>query len=426
MDGRQQQDGAVLQYSTTIAGGIQQWVPLGTISSGLSWYNTQGVSGKPGDPFNATFLGWSRVADVDWQDSKHSLDVIATLPLVERQKVRFRIAFGSDAGSTNGAKGFAFNNVTIVERNRLSLVENFTNSNSPNASANDTQFQSLLAGNPEVVKLEYHVGLPTPDALNIQGPDDPNSRAAFYGLTNSSSLIPRGYLDGTSQGDFTSGWLPTAFALRSLKASPLKIAITSTPTTVTAVAHPTLNITAGNLHLYVVAIEKQVGTNQFVVRQIFPSAAGQAIPLPFGPSSPASLTIDPWVFGPNQIDDATQMGVVAYVQDIETREVLQAAYLPSPSQPALVTGLEPLSGTAISAYPVPADKEFLIELPEPAGKQIPIALVNELGQSVVTKALAEGERSKTVSTQSLSEGVYILHLGENGSLARKKILVVHK
>ncbi len=79
MDVRKQQDGAVLQYSTNVAGGVQVWKTVGSIGSGQNWYSTQGVSGKPGDPFNSNFYGWSEANSVnDWTVSKNPLDAVST------------------------------------------------------------------------------------------------------------------------------------------------------------------------------------------------------------------------------------------------------------------------------------------------------------------------------------------------------------
>jgi hypothetical protein len=420
IDTRQQQDGAVLQYSTDVVGGVQQWVTLGNPQkSGLNWYTSQGISGKPGDPFNANFYGWSRQGDTTWVDARHSLDEI-----LNRGKVRFRIAFASDGGSTNSLRGLAFTNLTIVERNRVSLIENFTNNNLSSSSSNNSAFQSLASLSNEVVKIEYHTALPQPDASNLLNSADQNARAAYYGITNSSSLLPDGFLDGISGGNFTSASWPTDITLRSLKASPLNITINPSGTKVNVDITPVQPVNSGRLQVYVALIEKSVGSDQFVLRKFYPNASGTPLALPL---SPSTITIDPWVIGTNEIVDINQIALVAFVQDLDTKEVIQAVYLPNPSVlPAVVTSVEPLTESSIRVYPNPSDKEFIVQLPEPVKQSTSISLVDQFGRTLNAGEFQEGELKKTVSTQGLSDGIYILQVGDQGQAARKKVMVLHK
>jgi hypothetical protein len=428
MDVRPQQDGAVLQYSTDVVGGIQVWNTIGSTNSGLNWYNTQGISGKPGEGIgnpNPNFYGLSRSKDDKWLTAKHTLDEIASLATTKRKKVRFRIAFGSDLGSTNGAKGFAFNNVTIVDRNRISLIENFTNSKLATAVDNNSQFKSFLLGNTEIVKLQYNIGLPKPDDINLQNSEDPNARAAFYGITNSPALIPRGYLDGRSDGDFTINWLTKAFALRSLSSSPVTIAITN-PTSVTATATASAAIPAGNLRFFIALIEKTVGADVFVVRKLFPTAAGEVVPVPLAKSQTVTLTASPWTIATSQIGDINQLAAVAFIQDIDTKEVVQASYLPGlTSLPAVVTGIEPLTENDITIFPNPANQEFTLQLPKIASRKVAIKLIDQLGKEINTYSIGLGEKEQTISTRDLAAAIYILQIETAQGTVRKKVMVAH-
>ncbi len=425
MDARQQQDGAVLQYSTDVVGGVQQWVTLGnTQNSGLNWYTSQGVSGKPGDPFNPNFYGWSRPGDTIWYDARHSLDEI---PAVKRNKVRFRVAFGSDGGSTNGHLGFAFTNVKIVERNRISLIENFTNTNLSNAAANDAAFQSVASTSSEIVKLEYHTGLPDADVENLVNPTDLNARAAFYGITNTASLLPNGYLDGASGGKFTSSSWSNDVVLRALKPSPLLLAINPSVSKVDVDITAVQAINSGKLQVFVAVLEKQVGTDQFVARKFFPNASGKTLTLPLAKGDMSTITIDPWTIPSNQITDISQAAVVAFVQDIKTKEVLQAAYLPNPSiLPSVVTYVEPLNETSIKVYPNPADKELLVEMPESVKQATSLEVTDQLGRTHSVGLFNEGEKAKTIDTANLAEGMYILQVGDGSNAIRKKVIIIHK
>jgi hypothetical protein len=203
------------------------------------------------------------------------------------------------------------------------------------------------------------------------------------------------------------------------------ISITTNSTSVTATATSTFNITSGNLRFYIVAIEQVVGANKYVVRKIFPDASGVPIALPFNTNKPVSVTV-PWAIESDKINNPAQLSVIAFVQDLDTRLVLQAAYPTQPvGTPSVVAGLEPLAPDQVATFPIPSDKEFTIELHQPAQQSIVIRLVNQLGQPVVVDAFAQGQQRKSVGTQQLAEGLYILQLGDNGIVSRKKVIVVH-
>ncbi|HCM76366.1 MAG TPA: hypothetical protein DIS90_08280 [Cytophagales bacterium] len=422
-------DGAVLQYS--IDGG-QNWIAvggfIGDISTGLNWFNAQGVASAPG---GQTTVAWARTNQIGWAKGKHSLDFI---PVSQRSQVRFRVAFGSRARTNITRDGFAFNDVKIEERNRTILVENFTNNTVGGAAANNQNFLDFNSSSSasELVKLQYHIGLPTADDINKQNPSDLNARAAFYGLTNNSTLVPKGYLDGQSQGNFLSNWVTGYFSLRSLVSSPLKIQVNSIPSdpdkfAVEATVEATNDITSGRISLFIAIIEKTVGTEGFVVRKILPNAAGTELQLPMLIGNTIKVTPTPWEV--SSAVDPQQLAVVAFVQDINTRDVLQATLLANPGNlPTVVTGLDTEMNFAdqISIFPNPVDKELSIQLPFVVKEPTPVRLADQLGKVLFDTHIPVGESSKTLDTQSLVSGIYLLQVETGkGDILYKKVMVVH-
>lgn len=422
-------DGAVLQYS--VDGGLN-WLAvggfIGDIATGLDWFNAQGLASAPGGQAN---VAWAQTNQANWLEGKHSLDFI---PVSQRNQVRFRVAFASRERSPITKDGFAFNEVKIEERNRTILVENFTNNTVSNAQANNQSFLTFKDGSStaELVKLQYHIGLPAADDINKQNPSDLNARAAFYGLTNSSSLVPKGYMDGSSQGNFLSNWVESYFSLRSLVSSPLKIQVTSLPTdpdkfSVEATIEATSDITKGRLSLFIAVMEKTVGSEGFVVRKILPSAAGTELQLPMTTGSVVTVTPTPW-----EVINAVnpqELAVVAFVQDIETHDVLQATLLQNPANlPTQITGLENESVITdqISFYPNPVDHELTVQLPYPSQIDVRLKLADPVGKIVYDNTIHAGEKAKTINTRNLTGGIYLLQI-ENGkeNVAYRKVMVVH-
>jgi hypothetical protein len=423
-------DGAVLQYS--LDGGAS-WAVLGNLVDGLEWYSLQNVSATPGVPFNLNGYGWSGTDRVTWKVGKHALNAIVNKS--GNNKARLRIAFASDAKDT--LDGFAFNDIRIEERNRYTLVENFTNENAPVFSANNSNYSNIPIS--EAVKIEYHTAFPGNDPINKANPGDHDARAAFYGLTNGPNLIPRGYIDGVTrpainnEADFTQSWAPNYLPLRSLVSSPIAITISNPTATDNNQLAVTINIkgltdvTTGQPKLYVGIVEKQVGNLVYVMRKMLPTASGTPLALPILKDDVITVTLDPWEV--KGIASIQELAIVAFVQDEQqSKDVLQSAIkLVLDNPPATTTGLLSLEPEHISIFPNPADRELLVELPGAVTQDIPVRLVDQVGRIVYNSEMKAGTSRKTIGTGDFSAGLYILQVGsDKTSVARKKVMVVHE
>ncbi len=419
-------DGAVLEFS--IDDGLT-WQALGSQPTGQNWFNTTSfISGKIGN----SLVGWSGdlwETNNQWLEGRHAMD--ASIPLVNRSKVRLRMAFGSNADDQR--EGFAFANLSITERNRIILVENFTNESDPLYAANNTSYKALPST--ELVKLQYHLSFPGPDAISADNKIDPNARAAFYGITNGSQIIPRVYVDGESKGNLTTNWFTNFAAQRTLKTSPFSITIETQPSTnpneltVLVSAKALRNIvsplfTKPVIHLAIV--EKVVGNNEFVLRKLLPDATGTPIPLPL-------INDDSVIVGPitwsSTVTDSDDIAIVAFVQDEVSKEVYQAHILSNPNSlhlPTIVTGTEPTIANQIQLYPNPAQGVLNIRLPHAAKKSTPIILVDNFGREVYSNEFKIGEREKSINTTEFSAGVYIIQIkAASGEVVRKKVMITN-
>ena len=418
-------DGVVLQSSVN---GGATWQTVGNIvngfSSGQNWFNAVGISSGPGGQSN---YGWSKNDMTNWAVGKHSLDVI---PSGSRTKVRFRIAFKSIEYLTPPTyDGFAFNDVKIEERNRTILVENFTNASADNAASNTTQFQLFknnLASN-EIVKIEYHTDFPGDDNISKQNLVDPNARAAFYGVTTP----PKGFIDGFSSGNFNGNWTNQYFSIRSLDPSPMQIAfilpVTPDPDILEGKVRITssANLAAGAYVVHICAIERQVGSNDFILRKMIPSASGTNLP-----SMAANTTFDvdfSWVPDPAMINNIDNLEIVAFVQQLQgSKEVLQTTLLNSlPPLNFVVTGIESTIDASIKVYPVPSDDIMNILLPESTNESIPVKLFDTFGKMVVESKFKPQEKLLSINTKDFSSGVYLIRLETPKGLVLKKIIVAH-
>ncbi len=417
-DTQPSRDGAVLEYSTN--SGLT-WIKLGDPLTGIEWYNKNLVNAL------GNIFGWSEKGVNTFKEGFHSLSEI---PLANRNNVRIRIKFASDQ-DTEG-EGFAFNNVNIVEKNRLMLIENFTNESATNYTANNNKFKSELIN--ETVKLQYHLTFPGTDAISIDNEEDPSSRAAFYGLANNTNNVPRVYIDGTSDGNFTTNWYIDAASIRSLKTSPFSISISTSPSantdelTVTASAKALQNINVGvefkKPIFHIVVIEKTVGTNEFVLRKMLPNSAGTVISLPQNTNDIIDAGPYTWTATKTSIDP-TDLAIVAFIQDEVTKEVYQAEILLNPANlPSVVTGLEPLPFAQINIYPNPAQGTLNIQLPYAPIKSTPVSLVDGFGREVFSSEFKISEQEKKINTSEFASGVYIIQIkSSSGEIIRRKVII---
>jgi len=444
----QDKDGAVLQVSTD--GGVS-WETIGKNNSGLNWYNTLGVSGSsPGDQSLYAWTGDLWTTNVDktdslWLQAKHSLSAPevpeTVLPAAKRNKVRFRIAFASN-GDTQ-FEGVAFNNVHIEDRNRVMLMENFTNSGAADFATNNQGFTNASLDSDDLVRLQYNLSFPSADNINLQNAADPNARGAFYGLTNTTQIVPRVYIDGTSGGKLDSDptglddWNVQAKSLRSLVTSPVSIEITTeaaaaSQLSIVATITPNQNITKGKLVAHVAIVETPVvdGTRnyEFVVRKMLPNATGTPLTLPLTSGVPITLQGLVWQVDNPNVDPAN-LAVIVFVQNEETKEVLQAALLEHPANlpTAVVTGTEPSFAQQTSLYPNPADHQLIIRIPQAARQDIPLSMFDTFGHEVFQHTIPTGQQQVSVSTSSFAAGVYLVQFEATpGVLVRKKIVVTHR
>ncbi|MEI9919979.1 MAG: T9SS type A sorting domain-containing protein [Bacteroidota bacterium] len=444
-------DGAYLEYKDETTNVDTVWVRLGDSNSGLDWYNDSSIGGL--SQFNNVGqtlgqYGWDGTSTA-WQTGRYNLDAIA-----KKKRVRFRIVFGSNTSpvNTDTYDGFALDLFKLESRNRLVLVENFTAASTvnTNVAANRDAFKTFpsVGASSEVVKIEYHVGIPanagdTEDPIYTQNPMDPNARASFYGL----SAVPRGYIDGysdfTHNGFFTvaDGWAAKEYSTESLRTSPVKVTFTGNTITngvmnIKGEVVPTDFVLPANTYsLYIAVVEQVVDKDAFVLRKMLPSAAGIKIPLTAVNSSfefDVSWQIDKSYLWAGST--TPQLVAVAFVQaDIITpnstgsprRQVLQAAYSNAPTV-TFTTGLEIPAIEQIVVYPNPADRTVNIMLPEPTNSGAEIAVYDQVGRSVGNGRIAAGMQSTTLDTSELASTIYFIQIKENGVQTTRKLLVTHK
>ncbi|MTI40522.1 T9SS type A sorting domain-containing protein [Fulvivirga lutimaris] len=413
-DTQRESDGAVLQYSTD--GGFS-WQTLGSVqnglSTGLNWYNQSGITGNPG---GQNLFGWSRAGDTEWNNARHALDVIPE----PRDNVRLRIAFGSN-GDTE-LEGFAFKDVRIEDRNKIVLMEHFTNEATPTAA--DNYVRAFGANSSEIIKLEYRTDFPQEDARNEANKADNNSRVAYYGVTNSPTTL----IDGEGEPSLiSSGWGDILFSQKTLVTSPFSIvsgtSIVEQDLQVNIVVTADAPITDDNSIVHVVLAEKDVNSAEFIYKMIkmLPNAAGTKLNngLAIGQGETFNINLETKI---NEPLDPALSAIIVFIQNEDTGIVYQAAVNNLSELPPVVTSLNELANKAFDLYPNPANDQVTILFNQNL-RNGTLKIYDNFGKLVFDKTIEE--TSLTLSTHDFASGMYHIQVSNDDKVLRKRLIITH-
>lgn len=316
------------------------------------------------------------------------------------------------------------------------MIEQFTNSShGPDVAANDT-VNTLINNNPEeVFGVAYHTkisGLAS-DPMYLDNVGDVNARNLFYSIPT----IPWTTVDGNdySANTSTAPYDQDQLDLLLLEDAKFDVRISQT------VAGSQLTMQteveylddgspyALPLTLRIAVVEREItsltGANgetefEWVMKKLVNDNPGTTISTTWTAGMIETIhdTLD--LSGLN-IYDMSKLGVVAFIQNDVTGEVLQSGY--DGYNP--ITGIEPPgAGTAPAAdvllYPNPAKEMVNVILP---GNRIDkVSLYNMLGQEVMQ--LEPNLESVEIRTDGLSGGSYLVRVQSGDRVIVKRLSVI--
>ncbi len=224
------------------------------------------------------------------------------------------------------------------------MIEEFTQASCGPCAAQNPGFNSVLSANySKLVSMKYQTSWPGVDPMNAQNPTEVRTRVDFYKVNG----VPFGFANGEMMTGGSYEGAPDGFTqdkvdTKAAETTPISIDVTHSVNlnldtlfvTVKIKNETASDFTGTNLVAHIAMIEKELkfptapGSNgelQFynVMRKMIPNAEGTPIA---GNKIAAGATVELKfaIFIPYYIYRYDQIGVVAFVQDMDSKEIHQA------------------------------------------------------------------------------------------------------
>jgi len=81
---------------------------------------------------------------------------------------------------------------------------------------------------------------------------------------------------------------------------------------------------------------------------------------------------------------------------------------------------------SVSLFPNPANESVTIQLLKEVQHPVPLKMFDAFGREVYSVRFQKGEKTKTVNTEAMASGAYIIQIEVYGILFKKKVMVIHR
>ena len=343
-----------------------------------------------------------------------------------------------DANTANDTVSMDIQVVTALTT-RYPLYETFTSSTCGPCTPANTTMEAVFDDNPgEHNSIKYQMSWPgTGDPYyTVEG----GARRTFYGINS----VPRVEIDGGWDGN---GNGVTQALYDQYQNAPAFVDMTATwsrwtKTIETEVTiSPLANVTSNNLRLFAViyshldvANVKTNGETEFfnVVKKMMPNENGEILSaltsgqsvtktlsytfngnytLPANAQSPANLSVE------HTVEDFNNLGVILWVQDISTKEVLQSV-----DATYTIGQFEETLASELKVYPNPTSGDFFVEGDFEATATL--KLMDLTGRTLYQEqADFTGGQKVQISTEGLASGTYLLITTTDGASHAQPVIV---
>lgn len=313
------------------------------------------------------------------------------------------------------------------EAKRYVLVEHFTNTRcSICASRNPAFFSAIEPHAEDVHHIAFHPSFPYSSCVFYQHNTEENQdRAVLYSVPGT----PQAYLWGTKVSS-GSGLLPGNTLPNALnQTSPIAVLVDEELSGFGREASITIQSvgtvpTGGDYRLFVAVVEKLVNydapngedEHHNVFRDMLPGSAGE--PIIFAEQGGEISKAFTYSFSSEW--DVNQVYVIAYVQDMNTKEVLNSG---STFDVRPTTSIDRELDSRLSVFPNPATDLIELDWQGIKANQAILSLYSPTGQRVRLATIQATQSRSQLDVSDLPRGIYFLRLDLDGRQAVRKVSV---
>jgi len=222
---------------------------------------------------------------------------------------------------------------------RLVLLEEFTNTGcSPCAKFAPYLDAALRERIADVVAVKYHFNFPSAnDPYYLNEPADIQARASYYGVTGVPTVIYNGE-EKTNNANAINTYIDEAMTAERVINLDVKASLTDHKLSVSTTVKPLTTVSSSDLRVFVAVVEEwkvfdkafSNGEKEFyyVMQKLLPDGNGYALGSKLTTDKPIRFDTQ---WGVIHFYDESQLGLVVFVQDMDTKKVLETVYVPYPT-----------------------------------------------------------------------------------------------
>lgn len=321
--------------------------------------------------------------------------------------------------------------ISAIAQTRVVLLEQFSNSGCPPCASSTPPILNYVNTNPsKIAAIVYHTAFPYLDSMYYENPVESDARVNFYG----SFGVPYSILDGNYYRNNSANLLSilnnTINSRTSINStfaiSKNNISLINRNLSGSIKFNSLNNNTNDNLAAFIVVVEKRVeksdykaspGNNSetyysYVMRKFMTNVNGYSLTkkaMNEEESIPFAWTVE-------NFKDLQELRIVAFVQNLSTKEVYQSVLFNPFENSTGITNQE--QNNAFEAYPNPSSGSVTIE--NKWSSDFKLNVYDSFGKLISSKLI----NTNIYEIGNLQTGIYMLQIISNeGVIVNKKIIV---
>lgn len=319
---------------------------------------------------------------------------------------------------------------------RITIIEQFTSSTCPPCASLNVTFGPTLTGlntndmGSNVSAIKYHMNWPSPGNDPSYNPDG-NTRKNYYGVTG----IPDLFIDGKPMTATSAAYIQQQAARDAFLDLGLSYTLNGNQINVTANVTPFAAF-SGTHKLHVGIVENSYAyaastTSQdefhYVQRKMMPNGNGTNLAsLAADQTQTFNLSHTMVLGNPAQgnyntwVQDLENLTIVAFVQNVSTKAILQANFLPVVQNVGVE---ENLADQTLRVFPNPTEGILNVQYEAPASGSALLEVFNVLGERVfqTSRAMGSGTLREVIDLSALGNGIYFVNITADGVRASRKV-----